>query len=158
MIVTIDQLIPLGLSLKRELEFKAMYGDSVEVTRARLLSPPLLFFPGLVAHLCPPATLASFHAAMRPFVDGRMRLDAENRAAMTSGRIGHEKYLNEESRIDANLRASSAHCLADALGLPMTGDGYPLDRKGCEHEYVNVGFTSVTMACRRCGVGREDAR
>jgi hypothetical protein len=27
----------------------------------------------------------------------------------------------------------------------------PVAKAGCQHEFVNVGFTSVTMACKVCG-------
>ncbi len=27
----------------------------------------------------------------------------------------------------------------------------PVYNQGCNHEYINVGFTSITMACKHCG-------
>ena len=48
----------------------------------------------------------------------------------------------------------------------MTSDYYPwghiiwdddggASESECDHEYVNVGFTSVIMACKHCGINQE---
>jgi len=34
------------------------------------------------------------------------------------------------------------------------GEFLVCDEAGCNHEYVNVGFATVTMACKRCGQGQ----
>lgn len=135
MIVTIDQLRALGLRSDWEAKFMDKYGGQVEVTRERLLSEPLCRFPGFIACLCDAPTRASFDAALGPII----------KASKLQG---------------SEFTHACAECLADAMGLPGTKGrvvtAWPTPP--CRHEYVNVGFSSVTMACKHCGADAWDTR
>ena len=36
------------------------------------------------------------------------------------------------------------------------GDEQPTTQPACQHEWVNVSFNLITMACKHCGQDKED--
>ena len=67
----------------------------------------------------------------------------------------HEDLMAEV----ANQRMANPHLsfvdLVDTARLVLQGrhaawTSYSGEWKSCDHEYVNVGFTSITMVCKKC--------
>ena len=172
MVITLDELRTLKACKEGLRDFKDAFGESAEVTRGSLARmgkhvdwlaqshPEISRYHDAYMTLVAPARKEharamdphwdEYLATTRPHEEAYEKVaslpsngDVHYRAYQEALRPHRERYEAAFHDVLRTYHDASAKALADAMGL-----------QSCDHEYVNVGFNSMVMACRHCGKGK----